>query len=434
MSAPRPSDNSLATADDPLGALPAMALVGSTQMARRFALGLVVAFGVLAVGLLFLPWRQFVNGTGRVIAFDPLDRRINLEAQVSGRVRKLHVTEGQRVKSGDVIIEIQDNDPQLLSNLRLQREAIASRRSFASNRVDDLSVQIAQQELALQQALDVARQRVAATKIAAETAALNFERSRTLEAKGLVSRRDFELATRDRTSTAADQAGAEATLRRTENDFQATLAGLRAQRASAQGEVAAAERDLAGIEIAISQNLRQVVEAPRDGIVLTVTVTDGTYLRPGSPICTIIPETDSRYVELWLDGNDVPLVRPRAQTNGVTIPGSPVRLQFEGWPAIQIVGWPGVAVGTFGGEVVFIDATDNGKGRFRIVVAAQPDMKERAGRQEPITWPSNRWLRQGVRANGWVMLEQVPLWREIWRQLNGFPPVVADGEPDKFKK
>jgi hypothetical protein len=32
------------------------------------------------------------------------------------------------------------------------------------------------------------------------------------------------------------------------------------------------------------------------------------------------------------------------------------------------------------------------------------------------------------------MLEQVPLWREIWRQLNGFPPVVADGEPDKFKK
>jgi hypothetical protein len=41
------------------------------------------------------------------------------------------------------------------------------------------------------------------------------------------------------------------------------------------------------------------------------------------------------------------------------------------------------------------------------------------------SWPSERFLRQGVRANGWVMLSQVPLWYEIWRQLNGFPPVVA---------
>ncbi len=414
--------------------LPAMALVGSTLLARRIAVGIVIAFALLLPALLFLPWRQFVSGTGRVIAFDPLDRRLNLEAQVSGRVRKLHVLEGQRVKSGQVIVEIQDNDPNLLNNLRLQREAVLSRRSFASNRVEDLSVQIAQQELARQQALDVARQRVAATRIAAETSRLNFDRLEKLEGKGLVSRRELELATLSRDSTAADFAGAEATLRRTENDFQATLAGLRAQRNSAQSDVASAERDLAGVDIAISQNLRQVVEAPRDGIVLSVAVTDGTYLRPGSPICVLIPETESRYAEVWLDGNDTPLVRPRTETNGVVVPGSPVRLQFEGWPAVQIVGWPSVAVGTFGGEVVFVDPTDNGKGKFRVVVAPRPDQKRRDGRMEPVTWPSNRWLRQGVRVNGWVMLEQVPLWRELWRQLNGFPPVVVDGEPDKFKK
>lgn len=411
-----------------------MALVGSTLLARRVAVGIVIGFALLVPALLFLPWRQFVSGTGRVIAFDPLDRRLNLEAQVSGRVRKLHVVEGQRVKAGQVIVEIQDNDPNLLNNLRLQREAVLSRRSFASNRVEDLSVQIAQQELARQQALDVARQRVAATKIAAETSRLNFDRLEKLEGKGLVSRREFELATLSRDSTAADFAGAEATLRRTENDFQATLAGLRAQRNSAQSDVVSAERDLAGVDIAISQNLRQVVEAPRDGIVLSVAVTDGTYLRPGSPICVLIPETESRFAEVWLDGNDTPLVRPRTETNGVVMPGSPVRLQFEGWPAVQIVGWPSIAVGTFGGEVVFVDPTDNGKGKFRVVVAPLPDQKTRDGRMEPVTWPSNRWLRQGVRVNGWVMLEQVPLWRELWRQLNGFPPVVVDGEPDKFKK
>ncbi len=414
--------------------LPAMALAGSTLGARRLAAGLAVGFLLAVCAVFVLPWRQFVNGTGRVTAFDPLDRRVNLEAQVAGRIRKLRVVEGQRVRAGEVIAEIQDNDPNLLQNLGLQRDALASRRVFASHRVEDLAVQLAQQELAQVQALDVARQRVSAARIAAETARLNFDRNRNLEAKGLVSRRDFELATLARDSTAADLAGAEATLKRTENDFQALLAGIRVQRAAAQGEVASAERELAGLDITLSQNQRQIVEAPRDGFVLSVGVTEGSYLRPGSLICTLIPETDRRFVELWLDGNDVPLVRPRGETNGVVVPGSPVRLQFEGWPAIQIVGWPGVAVGTFGGEVVFVDAADDGKGRFRVVVAPLPDVARRQGREVTVTWPSNRWLRQGARANGWVMLEQVPLWREIWRQLNGFPPLVSDGEPDKFKR
>ena len=97
--------------------------------------------------------------------------------------------------------------------------------------------------------------------------------------------------------------------------------------------------------------------------------------------------------------------------------GDHVRLQFEGWPAVQFAGCPSVAVGTFGGSVVAIDESDDGKGKFRLQV--RPDGE----------WPSHRFLRQGVRANGWVMLQQVPLGYEIWRQLNGFPPVVAEDEP-----
>jgi hypothetical protein len=97
-----------------------------------------------------------------------------------------------------------------------------------------------------------------------------------------------------------------------------------------------------------------------------------------------------------------------------------VRLQFEGWPAVQFTGWPSVAVGTFGGVVTLIDATDDGQGKFRIVVTPDP-------RDEP--WPSGRYLRQGVRANGWVLLGQVTLGYELWRRFNGFPPVVALSEP-----
>jgi hypothetical protein len=110
-------------------------------------------------------------------------------------------------------------------------------------------------------------------------------------------------------------------------------------------------------------------------------------------------------------------------------PGRHVRLLFEGWPGVQFAGWPSVAVGTFGGEVATIDATDNGKGQFRVLVTP-------AG-EEP--WPADRFLRQGVRTSGWILLNRVSLGWEIWRQLNGFPPVAAaapegeDKEPTLYK-
>lgn len=421
------------TSFDLRGYLPAIHRAGAARLPRVLARVLAVLFVVFLLGLWFLPWQQFVSGTGKVIAFDPLERRINIEAAVSGQVRKLHVVEGQRVKAGDVIVEIQDNDPNLLANLRSQRDALIARRAAAAQRIDDLDLQMRQQEQAKGQALDAAQQRVAAEKITAETAVLNYNRTRDLKNPGLVSQRDYELARQIRESSEANLAAAEANLKRTDNEFNATVAGIRAQKGTAQAELASAERDISSLDILINQTQRQVAQAPRDGIVLSVQATDGTYLRPGSPICVIIPETDSRFVELWLDGNDMPLVHPRltAEDGSIRQAGSEVRLQFEGWPAIQFVGWPSVAVGTFGGEVVFVDAAADATGRFRVVVAPKPDVSIRNGQRHEEPWPGNRWLRQGVRANGWILLQQVPLWKEVWRQINGFPPVVSDTEPGK---
>ena len=132
----------------------------------------------------------------------------------------------------------------------------------------------------------------------------------------------------------------------------------------------------------------------------------------GQPLAMLVPETDQNVVELWVNGNDMPLLYA----------GDPVRLQFEGWPAIQFVGWPSAAVGTFGGHIILVDATDDGMGMFRILVA--PDAKVEA-------WPPKQYLRQGVRANGWVLLKQVPLWFELWRQFNGFPPTSTKGPASK---
>jgi len=114
--------------------------------------------------------------------------------------------------------------------------------------------------------------------------------------------------------------------------------------------------------------------------------------------------------------------------------GTKLRLTFEGYPSVQTMGWPHLAVGTFGGEVVFIDSTDNGEGLFRVVVGPDIDTVDRydgAGKVD-VGWPDkDRWLRQGTLAQAWFMLEEVPLWAEFWRQMNGFPPlIVEDGSVD----
>lgn len=275
--------------------LPALALAASARFTLIVTRSLLIGFVLLVFALCFLPWRQFIAGNGRVIAFDPLERRINIEAQLSGRVKHLHVTEGQRVKMGDLIIEIQDNDPNLVSNLKAQREAIESRRDFALGRVESLIAQITQQEMGKRQAIDGAEQRVAMAKIAFETALLNFTRTQELYTKQLESQRNLELATLSRDSTSAEWKSAAAALKRTENDMDASISATHAAKGTALSEMAVAERDLSALDIQISQNERQIVLSPRDGIVLNVATTDGTYLRPGTLICVIIPETNSRF-------------------------------------------------------------------------------------------------------------------------------------------
>ena len=165
------------------------------------------------------------------------------------------------------------------------------------------------------------------------------------------------------------------------------------------------------MQVKLARQRNQIVTAPMDGFVVQITPhMGGGIVKEGDALCTIVPETQERAVQLWLNGNDIPLVEP----------GRHVRLQFEGWPAIQFAGWPSIAVGTFGGKIVSVDATDDGTGKFRVLI--RPDASDQP-------WPEDRYLRQGVRANGWVLLNRVPLWFEVWRRLNGFPPVVSQGDP-----
>jgi multidrug resistance efflux pump len=419
--------------------LSAVSSAGSVHALRRLTRVLGFGFLLLILVLPLTPWQQSIRGPGRVIAYAPLERQQAVEAPIDGRVVHWHVQEGDEVKKGQPIAELADNDPEILSRLRRESDAARAQVDAAGISISLTEARVASLEAARDSAIANARLRVQmatdrregavravdAAKATLRTAELNLARQEKLFAKGLASKRELELAELAQETAHTEFDRAEASLRAAKSEVKAlsaeqslvgssNKASIEATRSSLEelkGDKAKAQGELAKVEVRLSRQEQMQVVAPRAGTILRLVANQGTEMvKAGEPLVLLVPDAGSRAVELYVDGNDAPLIDP----------GRHVRLQFEGWPAVQFVGWPSVAVGTFGGTVDFVDSHDDGKGRFRVVVV--PD-----GVSE---WPDTRYLRQGVRANGWVLLNQVSLAFELWRQFNGFPPAVAPRQPD----
>jgi multidrug efflux pump subunit AcrA (membrane-fusion protein) len=389
--------------------------------------------------LLVSPWQQNISGTGRVSAFAPAERQQIVEAPVSGRIVRWLAKEGMKVKAGDILLEITDVDPDFLPRLRQQREASAAKLAAKEEELkayrlqnESLAATRDMQVATAQHRLDTARQRVraaqeslAAAQATLEAAARQSERLGRLLGEGLVSRRDFEVAARDGSvakrgvssaqagvdAALAEQRAAAAEVERIRADAQARLDSAMATLKKIQGELEDSRASLLKMDVDLSRQQSQAVTAPRDGTVLRLLVNpQGDLVRQGDGLLALVPDVDIRAVELWVGGNDAALITP----------GRPARLQFEGWPALQFMGWPEVAVGTFGGTVAIVDAGDDGKGKFRVLVTPS---------ESGPPWPSERFLRQGSRVKGWVLLNRVTMAYELWRQLNAFPPLLPAEAP-----
>lgn len=418
-------------------------LVRTPRALRLIGRLLAISIAVVGFGLAFIPWQQSVSGEGRVVAFAPLERQQELNAPIEGRITRWYVREGSKVKPGDLLLELTDNDPSILIRLGEEREAVLARRNATLTRVSSIvarqrsldssrqaAIRGAQNRVTMaQERIKAARHALEGTDAAQVTAKLNLERQQKLLEQGLASQRNLELAQLELVRTATERERAQASLQaalgeataleadrfRVEHDLTAAIDDARAAEATALAEEANAAAELARLEVRLARQSTMEIKAPLEGTVLRVQSGQGNaFVKAGEPLLTLVPDTSERAVELWVDGNDMPLLSD----------GRAVRLQFEGWPAVQFTGWPSVAVGTFGGEVALIDATDDGTGRFRILV--------RPG--AAASWPSELYLRQGVRVNGWVLLDQVKLGYELWRRFNGFPPTVALAEPKAAKK
>ena len=399
---------------------------------------LLALLGIFLV-IMFLPWTQVVHGRGEVTGINPANRPQKVPSVVSGQITQWYVQEGDRVKKGDTIVRLtevknQYFDPQLLSRTRSRIRAKRDELGNLKEKLTNLRTQIQNQKLnrdlklqAIKNNLFQNRQQIVADSMNLRAANVDLEiaqnqlnRIEGLREDGLKSQTQVQDKQLKYQSAIAKLSAAESELEQSrnkrknllnqleqvENNFQNKLAITRSKinttnskMNSLQSTITKLESDLASYQQrADFRHLR----APQDGRVIKIARAGvGEMIKSGETVVRIMPDNFKRAVALYIQPNDYPLLRE----------GETALLQFDGWPSIVFSGWPGVSYGTFKGEIYAIDDFISRNGKFRILVKPAEDAAE---------WPNP--VKAGSGATGMVMLSEVPVWYEIWRQLNGFPP------------
>ncbi len=415
------------------------------KFSSRLAIKLVLLFTLI---IAFVPWTQTITVTGQLSAYSPYERPQDIEAQITGRIKKWHIFEGVRVKQGDLILELDDVDPNfmapdLLTLLEQRKVALEQTRKAALERAEQLDKRIKEMQNLVKAAVPSAQarvveaenkvreaqQKVAAAKIAVDTAELNVDRHRQLAERGLVSQRELELTIQAAIASKADLQAAQASLKAAQQAMMALSYGrdqvsaevlqrlidAEAARDGAFADAAKAANELADVTLRLSNATQRRaasrILAPIDGTVVRMAeVGPGETVRPGDKLVRISPASMDKAIEMVADGLDAPLLNV----------GRKVRILFYGIPAIPLPAWPELMAGTYGGIIKVIDQVDDGKGNFRFWVV--PDPEDRP-------WPDQTHVRQGTKAMGWVILNRVPLWYELWRRFNLFPPDYQERPP-----
>ena len=389
-------------------------------------------------GMLFLPWTQNIRSKGYVTALRPDQRPQTIHSVIAGRIEKWYVSEGAFVSKGDTILRISEIKDEYFDSLLLPRtQQQVNAKTFAARsygeKVEALKAQIQALErnniLKIQQAenkLRMAELKVESDSIKFYQASVNFDigkqqlaRYETLYLEGLQSLTELEsrrlrfqdvnakliAAENDYLSSQNELLSAQIELGAIDNEFKDKLAKARSEMYTAMSSQFDTEATVSKLENTYSNyeartGFRYIL-APQDGyLARAIQVGLGETIKEGDPILNIVPAEAALAVEMYVQPVDLPLIKV----------GNKVRFIFDGWPAIVFSGWPQISNGTFGGVVVAIDQFAGNNNQYRVLVIEDPEEE---------AWPE--MLRIGSGADGIALLNDVPVWYEIWRQLNGFP-------------
>lgn len=397
-------------------------------------------FFIIAAVVLFLPWTQNVRAKGRITTLRMEQRPQEVNSIIPGKIAKWFVKEGDWVKAGDTLLqitEVKDDylDPDLLNRTGEQLSAKKMSLDFYKNKVDASGEQIAaltsNRQLKLQQLknkiaqLQLKIQSDSAELMAASNdfniASRQFKRQQVMYDSGLVSLTQLEQRNTGFQNSQAKRLSAENKLNNTrqeltiaqiemtaiEQDYAEKVAKAKGEQFQSLGQAAGNQADIAKLQNQYSNyTMRRgmyFITAPQSGQVIKAKKAGiGEMIKDAEMLVEIVPQEQQFAAELFIKPVDLPLISL----------GQRVQFLFDGFPAIVFSGWPNSSYGTFTGKVAAIENAAGENGYFRILVTEDENVAKK--------WPAE--LKTGTGAQGFALLKNVPVWYELWRNVNGFPP------------
>ena len=394
---------------------------------------------VVLILILFVPWTQNINTSGVVTTQFQEQRPQQINSIIPGKIIKWWVKEGDYVQKGDTIVELADTkddylDPRLIERTNDQLTAKKQKVDFYDSKISNIKGQLIAIEAGfklkeasiknkieqLQRKILIDSAELAAANIDLQVGTNQYNRAGKMLNDGIISLVDYERRTQSFNKAKAGFQEKQQkflntkqdvliarielnTLKQDVNDklfkLKGDIANSNSEKSTVIAEVAKNENELSNYRIRGSQKwliapqTGQIIKAKKAGI--------NEIVKEGEMIVEIVPNSFLYAVELFVKPMDLALLNK----------GQDVRLQFDGYPAIVFSGWPNSSYGTFAGKISAIETNRNENGQFRVLIV--PDENEKK-------WPSN--LKIGTGAQGFALLNNVPIWYELWRQLNGFPP------------
>ena len=386
---------------------------------------LSVVFLLLIIIIFFLPWTQNITGTGNVTTLKPNQRPQNIQSQISGRIEEWFIQEGDYVKKGDTILRISEVKSDYFDNKLVERtgdqiqsksQSIQAYRDKANALQGQINALQQERKLKLQQAeLKVKSNQIdlEAAKTNQSIAQTQYDRVLALQSEGLKATKDVEEKRMKLQTTQAKYISQENKLSNSEIELSRIKANYADKIAKAQSDLYSAQSSQFNTQAEVSKlensrsnytkrNALQFVTAPQNGYInKAIKGGLGETFKEGESLVSIMPADYELAVETYVRPIDLPLIHI----------GEKVRVQFDGWPAIVFSGWESVSYGTYGAKVVAIENFISENGMYRVLLSPDKDDHK---------WPDG--IRVGSGAKTIALLKDVPIWYELWRQLNGFPP------------
>lgn len=422
-------------------------IIFSITYFNQFNRFLIALFLILIV-VLFLPWTQNIFGKGYVTTLQPEKRPQTIQSPIPGKIEAWMVREGDLVHKGDTLLKISEIkseyfDPELLLRTVQQLEAKQKSSKAYAEKVLALESQInalrLEMDFKLSQAINKQKQSILyiendSLKLVAactdlEIAQIRLNRVLSLNEQGLKATREVEekqlnLRKAESAYVSASNSVINAKnevlittseIKRLKASYQEKLAKVKSDKATAsslqfeaEGAVAKLKNTLANYK---QRQALQYITSPQKGYINKALKGGlGETFKEGDQLVSIMPEDYQIAVETYIRPIDMPLIKV----------GESARVEFDGWPAIVFSGWPNVSYGTYGAKVVAIENYISDNDLYRVLLAPDPG-------DNP--WPEQ--VRIGSGARTIALLGRVPIWYEIWRQLNGFPPQYYTVESTK---